>query len=58
MKKSTRAELLANPAIRDAFRAFGRAGGLQRAKNLTPAQRSAIGKKAAKARWAKHRKAP
>jgi hypothetical protein len=30
----------------------GRAGGLARAKKLTPAQRSAIAKKAAETRWA------
>jgi len=31
----------------------GRKGGLARAKNLTPGQRTAIAKKAAKARWSK-----
>jgi hypothetical protein len=34
----------------------GRKGGLARAKNLTPGQRSAIAKKAAKARWKKNRR--
>ena len=31
----------------------GKRGGLARAKNLTPAQLSAIGKAGAKARWGK-----
>jgi hypothetical protein len=35
----------------------GRKGGLARAKNLTPSQRSAIAKKAAQARWRKVRQA-
>jgi hypothetical protein len=35
----------------------GRKGGLTRAKNLTAAQRSAIAKKAAKARWKSAKKA-
>jgi len=34
----------------------GRRGGLQRARNLTPEQLSAIGTKAVKARWRKHRR--
>ena len=32
-------------------RTAGKRGGLQRAKNLTPAQLSAIGRKGAAARW-------
>jgi hypothetical protein len=34
----------------------GRKGGLARAKNLTPGQRTAIAKKAANARWKKSRR--
>lgn len=34
---------------------WGRIGGLKRAKNTTPAQRSAISKKGADARWGKSR---
>ena len=37
--------------------ALGRLGGMQRAKNLTRAERVAIGKKAIAARWAKAKKA-
>ena len=36
---------------------WGAIGGKARAAKLTPERRSAIAKKAAKARWAKHRKA-
>lgn len=35
-----------------------RLGGEARARKLTPAQRSAIARKAAKARWAKEKKKP
>jgi hypothetical protein len=35
------------------FRAWGATGGKARAKRLTPEQRKAIAKKAARARWAK-----
>jgi hypothetical protein len=34
---------------------LGRKGGLARKKNLTPEQLSAIGKRAAAARWKKHK---
>jgi hypothetical protein len=36
-------------------RKIGRKGGEQRAKNLSPRRRSAIARKAAKARWSKPR---
>ena len=39
------------------MRGVGKKGGLARAKNLTPEQQSAIGKKAARARWKKYRQA-
>lgn len=39
------------PAANEAQRKGGRAGGKARAAALTPAQRSAVAKKAAKARW-------
>jgi hypothetical protein len=48
-KKSTKK----NPAAV----ALGRKGGLATAKNLTRAERTAIGRKAARARWAKERAA-
>lgn len=37
---------------------MGRLGGLARAKNLTPRQRSSQARKAAKARWAKRSSLP
>jgi hypothetical protein len=41
--------------IRQAFIEFGRQGGVARAKSLTPAQRSAIAKKAVDAREKKRK---
>lgn len=38
-------------AVRDYLRGLGRKGGAARAKKLTPAQRRAIAKRAAVARW-------
>jgi hypothetical protein len=37
--------------VLDAIRQLGREGGKARAQKLTPAQRRAIARKAAKARW-------
>jgi hypothetical protein len=42
-----------NKIISDMFSKLGKRGGHVRAKRLTPAQRSAIARKAARARWAK-----
>ena len=39
--------------LSDAARALGSRGGKKRAKTLTPAQRSDIARKGAKARWSK-----
>lgn len=41
---------------RKAFKQWGRTGGKTRAANLTPEQRKAIARKAAKARWAEKEK--
>jgi hypothetical protein len=42
--------------IREYFAKFGKKGGKATAKNLTPEQRKASARKAAKARWAKAKK--
>ena len=44
--------------IRDYFAEFGKQGGNARAKNMTAEQRAAASRKAAKARWSKHKKSP
>lgn len=46
------AAMLKSPTVKQA----GRLGGLQRAKVLTPEQRTAIARKAGKARWGKRGK--
>lgn len=43
-------------AIKAAFQEAGREGGKARAANMTPQQRKAAAKKAAKARWDKYRR--
>jgi hypothetical protein len=45
-----------NPAAVALGKLGGRKGGKARAEKLTPEQRSAIARKAAKARWAKRRR--
>jgi hypothetical protein len=42
--------------MKEASAYFGRLGGLERAKRLTAAERSAIGKKAVEARWKNHKR--
>jgi general stress protein YciG len=44
--------------IREYFAKFGRKGGKATAKKMTPEQRKEIASNAAKARWAKEKKAP
>jgi hypothetical protein len=46
-----------DPRLLRAFQECGRVGGQTRAKNLTPARRRAIAKKAARARWKKKKNA-
>lgn len=41
--------------VREQFRGFGRAGGRRRAERMPPADRSAVGRRAAMARWIRHR---
>jgi hypothetical protein len=41
--------------IRDYFAKFGKKGGQATAKKLSPAQRTASARKAARARWAKEK---
>ena len=40
---------------RDMFRKWGKAGGKKRSKQLSASKRSAIARKAARARWSKER---
>lgn len=55
-KKSVAKQPVKNKAAVALGKLGGRKGGLTRAKNLTPGQRTAIAKKAAKARWKNARK--
>lgn len=41
--------------VRERFRQYGRAGGRRRAARLSPEARSAVGRRAATARWVRHR---
>jgi hypothetical protein len=43
--------------IREVFAKFGRQGGKAAARKMTPEQRKESARKAAQARWAKHKKA-
>ncbi len=41
--------------VRERFRRYGRAGGRRRAERMTPGERRAIARRAAAARWIRHR---
>ena len=41
--------------VRERYRAFGRAGGRARARNLAPGRRTEIARRAATARWVRRR---
>jgi len=41
--------------IRERFRAYGRIGGLRRAEGMSPAARRVVARRAAMARWIRHR---
>ncbi|MFQ5690880.1 MAG: hypothetical protein ACE5HQ_11470 [Gemmatimonadota bacterium] len=41
--------------VRERFRRYGRSGGLRRAERMSPAARRAVARRAATARWIRHR---
>ena len=41
--------------VRERFRRYGRSGGLERARRMSPAARTAVARRAATTRWIRHR---